>query len=405
MNEKILIVDDDPRIIAAFKRQMYNRYAVDSAGNGRDGLIMLQEQGPFAVVISDLRMPGLDGIQFFIQARHVAPDTVRIMLTGHADLQTAIDSVNEGNIFRFLTKPCPEELLRKVIDAGIAQHHLIMAERELLENTLSGSVRMMCDMLALANPTAFGRAHRIQRLVSLLERQVEAVNTWEVEMAALLSQVGCITVPEAILQKKAEGRELAPAEQAILQAHPRVAHDLLAHIPRLEGVAAAIYYQDKGFDGSGFPPDDTRTYAIPAAARMLKIVIDFDELESRGLLPQQALAQMRQQAQWYDPDLLQALQVALEQLEGRKRFLLKDVSVRDLSRDMFLAEDVYSQWGLLLVGKGQQVTLPILLRIQNFGAVREPIKVLAPVPEYSEKKMADIAGASPPKLSDQVFAP
>ncbi|NIQ03497.1 MAG: response regulator, partial [Nitrospinaceae bacterium] len=94
----------------------------------------------FAVVVSDMRMPDMDGIQFLSRVREHYPQTVRMMLTGYADVKTAMNAVNEGNIFRFMTKPCPPEVFEKVLSAGIEQYRLITAERDLLERTLKGSV-------------------------------------------------------------------------------------------------------------------------------------------------------------------------------------------------------------------------------------------------------------------------
>ena len=105
MSNKILIVDDDPNLLAAVQRQLRKLYAIETAIGPEEGLKAISEQGPFAVIVSDYRMPVMDGIQFLSRVRQLAPDSVRMMLTGNADLQTAVDAVNEGSIFRLLTKP------------------------------------------------------------------------------------------------------------------------------------------------------------------------------------------------------------------------------------------------------------------------------------------------------------
>lgn len=381
MHEKILLVDDEPHVTDAFKRHMHHAFPVETAQEAATALELLHTRGPFAVVVSDLRMPGLDGIRFLSRVKEQTPDTVRIMLTGHADLHTAIEAINEGHIFRFLTKPCSPDMLAKVIRAGVEQYRLIVAEREILEKTLHGSVKVLADMLALVNPTAFGRATRIRRLAQMLMRRLKVEPAWPVDMAVMLSQIGCVTVPEEVLRKVCRAEALTPDEQRMVDAHPRVGHDLIATIPRLEPVAEIIAYQEKRYDGAGLPHDDRRDERIPMGARMLKVALDFDALEARGMSHAQALDALQRRPGWYDPTVLAALQDALTVLEAGDQFTLRDVSAGELKVGMLLAEDVVTNRDLLIISKGQEVTVPIILRLRNFvsnAAVREPIKVLIP---------------------------
>ena len=137
----------------------------------------MNDDGPFAVIVADRSMPGMDGIQLLAKVKACSPNTVRMMLTGNADMQTAIDAVNEGHIFRFLTKPCPPESLTASLQAAIEQYRLITAERELLEKTLRGSVKVLCEVLSVVKPTAFGRASRITRYVTAVVPPVGETET------------------------------------------------------------------------------------------------------------------------------------------------------------------------------------------------------------------------------------
>ena len=121
MTEKVLFVDDDPNLLASCERNFRRLFRVETAEGGDAALQKIAERGPFAVVISDRQMPRMDGIQFLSLVRERAPDTVRIMLTGNADLEGAIKVVNEGNIFRFLTKPCALEILGKAVEEAVAR--------------------------------------------------------------------------------------------------------------------------------------------------------------------------------------------------------------------------------------------------------------------------------------------
>src|SRR5207237_4048082 len=243
------------------------------------------------------------------RVRQLAPDTVRIMLTGNSDQQTAITAVNAGHIYRFLTKPCQPQTLARALTAGLQEYRLIRAERDLLEQTLPGSIQCLTEVLALVNPTAFGRANRVQRLVSQFAAVLQLTDTWQLEVAALLSQLGCVALPEETLEKVYEGRELTPTELHLLQSHAQVARDLIACIPRLEAVAEMIAYQEKRYNGGGPPHDGTRGAEIPLGGRVLKIALDYDKLAAAQFGRQEAYQALAQREGWYDPELLAALKV------------------------------------------------------------------------------------------------
>jgi response regulator RpfG family c-di-GMP phosphodiesterase len=375
MQAKILFVDDEPNILAAFKRQLFNRFDVDTAVGGEAGLSALTERGPYTVVVADMRMPGMDGIYFLACVRDMAPDTTRMMLTGQTDLQTAIDAINHGNIFRFLTKPCPPETLVAALEAGVEQHRLVTAEKELLEKTLSRSVKVLTDVLSIVNPTAFGRASRVRRMAAALGSELEIEKPWETEMAAMLSQLGCVTVPEEALAKVYSGQILGPEEEHMFEVHPRVGRDLIGGIPRLESVAEMVAYQEKLFDGSGFPADSVHGDMIPLGSRILKVALDFDTLISSGRTGVEAHSIMQTRRGWYDHSVLEALG-RLVNLEGTQE--VQFAKVEELTPNMILADDVRTANGVLLIGKGQEITPSLKLRLLNYKrstGLREPIKV------------------------------
>src|SRR5581483_8774865 len=189
-------------------------------------------------------MPGMDGIEFLTRVRNVSPDTVRMMLTGQADMTDAIAAVNQGHIFQFLTKPCPSEMLLRALTAALEQYRLIRAERELLEKTLHGTIEILSDILSLVNPPAFGRAHRILRYVRHMVRKLNLPDVWQYEIAAMLSQIGCVTIPPDLLDKVYAAEALSPEEAKILAGRSLTGHKLLSRIPRLEAVAGMISMQD-----------------------------------------------------------------------------------------------------------------------------------------------------------------
>ncbi|MBW2096203.1 MAG: response regulator [Deltaproteobacteria bacterium] len=379
MTEKILFVDDEINILAGFKRQLRKEFAMETALGPEEGLRVLKERGPFAVVVSDLRMPVMDGIAFLGKVRKLYPNTVRMVLSGHADLQTAIKAVNEGNIFRFLTKPCHPETLSKVLTTGIKQFRLVNAEKELLEKTLKGSIKVMTELLSLANPEAFGRSSRIKRQVTQVARFMGITGFWRLETAAMLSQVGFVILPQETLDKLYRGEELKGEEQQVFDMHPVITADLLRNIPRLEEVARIIEYQEKHFDGTGKPKDGVKGEEIPLGSRILKAVLDLDMLNAAGTSKKEALAQMKTREGWYDPAVLRAIEMALG---VQQSYEVISVRVRELKGGMILGEDVTTEQGKLLIAKGQEVSQPLVERLKNvaeIARVKEPIRVIVPV--------------------------
>jgi|YNPNPStandDraft_1061719.scaffolds.fasta_scaffold00435_8 response regulator RpfG family c-di-GMP phosphodiesterase len=378
MNEKVLFVDDDPNVLASYQRQLRKAFQVETAQGPEMGLKAVRQNGPYAVVVSDLRMPKMDGIQFLSRVRELAPDTVRMMLTGYAEVEAAIQAVNEGNVFRFLTKPCDGDTLARALEMGLVQYRLVRAEKELLEQTLRGSIKVLTQILSLLNPEAFGRASRIVRYVREIAYVLKLKNTWQLETAAMLSQIGCIMLPEITLKKIYHGHLLDPEEVQVFEMHPFIAADLVKQIPRLEGVAEIITYQGKCFDGSGNPKDDRAGEQIPLGGRILKVVLDFDTLVAAGVRKNAAVLELKKRPGWYDPEILAALETVVW-IEAR--YLVQEVSFLQLTDGMILDEDVWTLTDTLLVTKGQEVTPLMRKRLKSFAetvGLKEPLRVLVP---------------------------
>ncbi len=124
MKERILLVDDDENILKSLTRQLHQHFIFETASNAAEGLDLLKDDRDFAIVVSDLKMPGMDGIDFLIKVKDLIPDTVRIMLSGNADFTQSVRAVNEGNVFRFLSKPFPAKKLIEVLKLAASQYKL-----------------------------------------------------------------------------------------------------------------------------------------------------------------------------------------------------------------------------------------------------------------------------------------
>jgi len=370
--KRILCVDDEPNILQALERQFHKRFEIETAPGPVPGLEAISERGPFAVVVSDLRMPGMDGIQFLARVGTMAPDTVRVMLTGHADMSDAIAAVNQGHIFQFLTKPCPVEMLTRALEAALEQHRLLIAERELLEQTLRGSIGVLSEILSLANPAAFSRGQRICRYVRYMAERLNIPDRWQYELAAMLSQIGCVTVPPDVLEKESKAQSLSTDEARILSAQYRVSYSLLAKIPRLERVAEMIARQHVAWTDLGGDPEPEKI-----GAHLLRVALDFDARIARNAAPDTVLAEMRARKE-YNPAYVAALeQVQIDEAAAE----IRQLKLSQLRTGMIVSSGIRGRNSLLLLAEGHEITESAIARLNTFAGtigIVEPISVRIP---------------------------
>ncbi len=384
MNNKVLFVDDDGNVLASFKRNLGGSFDLATASSGTQGLEVLRTQGPFAVVISDLKMPGMDGLAFLSQVREQHPNTIRVMLTGYADLEAAMTAVNENQIFRFLAKPCDNKRLVQTLEACVEQHRLVMAERELLQGTLSGSIRVLTEMLSLLKPEVYGRVSRIVPYVRGLSKALHDPKPWQTETAARLALLGFIVLPDKIIRRLNLGRQLSPEEHDIFSRHTEVAVKLVSNIPRMGAIARIITYQDKHYDGTGPPLDtDLRREDIPLGARILKVALDFDALvSSGGHSKKEALATMRRRIGVYDPLVLGALE---QVLGDEAKYHIISIPVVELQDRMILMEDIHLSRGgkrVKVLSRGQEINLTTkeyLGKYLDQGYIGKSVTVIKPL--------------------------
>lgn len=389
MTGRVLFVDDDPGILNAFRRRLYRKFDLVTAEGPKEGLDSLAGEGPFAVVVSDQKMPEMDGVTFLSEVRNRAPDAIRIMLTGNADQQTAVEAINEGHIFRFLNKPCSPDQLSAAIEAALAQHRLITGERELLEKTLAGSVKVLVDVLTLRDPETFAQTARLREWGRRVASRMGWDDGWALDMTIMLSRIGRITLPAGLTAKLEADAELTEDERALVAQTPQVAHDLIANIPRMEAIATAVRYQAKGFDGSGFPDDETSGEAIPKNARVLRVLSDLAAASAGDEPGASAFAALEGERQLYDPEILAAardclLVAADNEAEEAPKFEHLDVPVYLLRPDDRLEADIMCGDGSLVLSSGHRLSPAMLSKIRQINkinAIVEPVRVVRQLAE------------------------
>jgi FixJ family two-component response regulator len=363
MAEKILLVDDDSNILDGYRRSLSREFLMETALGGEQALKLATDNGPYAVVIADMRMPGMDGIQLLGRIKALSPDTIRVMLTGNTDIETAINAINEGSIFRFLNKPCSKELMAKTLTAALVQYRLVTAEKQLLEQTLSSCIQVLTEVLSLVNPAAFSRADRARRYIHHIVIAMKLGNPWQYEVAAMMSQLGCVTLPAETIDAVYKGEKLMPNEQAQYDAHPSVAYSLLSKIPRLEPIAWMIEHQNRPvIDAGDSQPPDMRM-----GAEILRLVLAYERLIHKGTSRTEAVHLLTRQNPNFSPEFFQAL-VTLDPNadEGETRRCLID----DLAPGMIIQAEIRTHDGGLLVTKGHEVTPTVIFKLKNFHARR-----------------------------------
>jgi response regulator RpfG family c-di-GMP phosphodiesterase len=377
VNQRVLFVDDEPNVLEGIQRTLRKQVDLKTASSGVEALRLIGESGPFAVVISDMRMPAMNGAQFLAKVREQEPDTVRMILSGHADLEATIAAVNEGHIYRFLTKPCPTDHLLAAVEDALNQHRLLTAEKVLLEQTLSGAVKMLIEILGMVSPAASSRATRLQRYTIELSAALGLSSHWEWGLAAFVSQIGCVALPKEMLFKVEACQSLNEEEKRLYESHPEVASELLAAIPRLEDVAAIVTAQF-GSLSTDEPPGDPQQWGIRSAGRLLlRTAIEYDRLVSRGASRDSAVTTLRQSTLKFPSIILKALAGLSTTAMGT---MVRQIRLADLTVGMILDEDLVSPKGIRLVPSGAEVTTTLMIRLTSISdgvGIAEPFRVRA----------------------------
>lgn len=365
---RILCVDDEPRVLDGLRLNLEMDYEVETAESGRGALALLEARTAFDVVVSDMRMPGMDGAQLLAEFSRRAPDTMRLLLTGHSDADAARRAVNEGGVFRYLQKPCSADHLIASIEEALEVRRARQLEHELLSTTLKGSVEMMSEVLAIAAPAVAARSRRVNVLVGRIgpSMGVPPGAQWELEVAALLSGLGAIAVPGDIVDRAAAGQSLSSTHEALIHAIPSHGASMVRRVPRLERAAEWIERSRPALP-TGRQPDEADTLGVAMWA--------VQEVE-RG-------------RSW--PELVRVVRGALGDTVahalgasfGVGERTVRALSAADLRVGMITCEDVKTRSGQLVVKADTELSRPFIIRLRNFAenvGLVEPFRVALPAP-------------------------
>jgi response regulator RpfG family c-di-GMP phosphodiesterase len=371
MNNRILCIDDEANVLSGLRRSLRGSFDLQLAEGPMAALEQLEYNGPFAVVMADMRMPIMDGAELLAKVQKQYPDSVRMMLTGNSNLETATRAVNEGNIFRFLNKPCSSEDLAQALQAGLDQHRLICAEREVLEQTLKSCVGVLTEILAFADPDSFQHTDGQKALASKVARRLDLPNPWEVEMAVMLAQIGRVTIPTKVLRRAKIGATLTKNERAIIRDIPTTGGKLIGAIPRLENVARMVANQEEDWQ-----PRDQGTHS--AGSQIIRALLAIATLEDSGLPRDQILIQLSQESASYAPEVLAAIADCSRAEAAESAGQTREIVFEELCPGHILGAPLYSLDGRMILKEGHVIGHVIMQRLSNHQRIsgfKHPITI------------------------------
>jgi putative nucleotidyltransferase with HDIG domain len=263
----VLMVDDDPKVLEAHRRTLRPRFDLHTAVGGNAALEAMEARGPFTVVVSDFKMPDLDGISLLARIADLYPETVRMILTGYADMDTAIRAVNTGAIFRFMTKPAAPEDLILAVSAGIEHAQMVRDAKEVeivrrLKNGFEQTLRAFTRLVEFRDPYTSGHMDRTADIaVMIAERMGLAKDDIAgLRLAAMVHDIGKVAVPSHLLNKQ---ETLTDAEFTIIKAHAEVGAEIFKGLGVEWPIARMIREHHERLDGSGYPDGLTGGQMLP----------------------------------------------------------------------------------------------------------------------------------------------
>ena len=381
----VLIVDDDP-VVRKLTRDMLSKItdAVHAVSSGADAVRVAPQLDPDLILL-DVTMPEMDGFEVCEKLR-ADPQTREvpiIMVTALNDRQSRLRGLEAG-ADDFISKPYDRMELRTRVKTilKVNRYRRLVEERDQRQRAWQGALKVLSELLAIRDPETFGVAQRIERRAVDLARRLRIRDTDMIRLSAMFCQLGRLTIPDSVLEKASSNIQLNPAEKTMIRGIPESGRTILEHIPELKQIANVVYWQDKNYDGTGFPLSDLDGRTIPIASRIIRVARDFEQLIGVGLSSDEAQLRLHAQDRWYDPAVLTALDAQL--LDEAAEYSMRAMTIRlaDLRIGMEILEEIITTDDLLVVvGAGTRITGPMLERLQNFArlkGIREPIVIKRP---------------------------
>lgn len=403
----LLCVDDEPNILSALRRLLRpHGYQVTIANSGAEALAIMEEQA-FDLVISDMRMPEMDGARFLEQVKRRWPDTVRLLLTGYADVTSTVDAINKGEIYRYISKPWDDnELLlivrqaleRKALEREKVRLELLTArqneelrdlnanlELKVMERTVElrkahdkvktsflTSIKVFANLIELRGSNLAGHSRRVADLGRKIANRMELspADSQDVFLAGLLHDIGKIGLPDLLLVKPVP--QMTGEELGLYRKHPIKGEQSVMALEELRGAARIVRSHHERFDGQGYP-DGLMGDSIPIGARILSVANDYDGLQIGSLSVRRYSQEDAKKliaegkGKRYDPQVIEAFLDIVGKVEVRDTGEI-ELGVADLKPGMILSRDLLSRDGVLLLAADYILDANLIRQIRDYAA-------------------------------------
>ncbi len=376
----MLIVDDDASARATLEALLLPMgLKLPTASNGKEALEKCAQLQPDLVLL-DVMMPEMDGFEVCRRLRkNPATSGIPIvMVTALQDRESRLLGIEAG-ADDFLTKPIDRLELRARTRTTLRlnRYRRELDQRTQVVQTMEGSLAIMQDLLSLADSEAFGQSERLQNMAGKLGKALGYTPLWQLTIAASLCQLGRVTIPTDVREKAAEGSRLNPTENRMLTRVPKTGARLLSHVPAFKEVAEIVRWQDKRFDGTGFPFEARSGTDIPQGARILHLLREILRMETGGLSRTAAITACEARSGHHDPEILEKAKEVFQDVNSVDHL----VTLMELKAGMITRSAIKEKNGRLLVGPGIQISEALVRRLSYIHETRglqEPFEIQVP---------------------------
>ena len=349
----VLFLDDDPNILRAIRRNLRGKFEICISETVEDALSKVDEM-EFPVIVSDMKMPGMNGADFLIKVKEKQPDAIRILLTGESGLEEAIKAINESDIYKFLTKPCPTEKLISTLDSALRLYRSAHIEELIMDKSVKGFVYIISDLMNIISPEIFKKSRDVSRIAKSSQTNFPINDKWSFEVASLVMYLGSI-------HYKIYAYDKFYGTKAMVEILNKSA-TLVFKIPKFEEVHNIL------FDLANFYKDKVVIDQLDCDSKVLKLIIDYYHMVSHKNFKPQFLSMYSKEVVLKIPEMLGKKAQAVE----------KSVSADQLKINMSAAENIVTISGSILVNKGEKITqenLDVLKLFSSKQVLIEPFKV------------------------------
>lgn len=399
----VLCVDDEESILSSLKRALRKQpFELLTANSGEEALALLEAR-KIDLVVSDMRMPNMTGAELLARVYSKWPDTLRILLTGYADMESTVSAINEGQIYRYLNKPWDNDDLTKAINGALEHKRLRDENAALTALTQEQNIKLQSFNMELEDKVASRTAELAMAHADLQRSYQSAINVFaqlielregkehhhsqvvadfctkignalelgemdlsDLHNAAILHDVGTIGFPDSLVS--ASRSEMTPEQLQTYKTHPGIGQAALLSIPALENTGRIIRAHHEQFNGEGYP-DKLAGEEIPLASRIISVAADFDDLQTgmlleRPLTTAESLSYLdRHAGTVYDASVVEALRLIVTAADSDDGIHEYTVHLQDLQPGMRTSRNIKARNGMLLLGAGQVLTQSLIDRI------------------------------------------